>query len=237
MTVDLLYVGFNRIDFTKASFEALLNHTNWEHVRTLHVHDDGSSDGTAAYLDHASRQAPVGDVKFESMRLRGPVAAMNRHLDLCPPDEDVGAFVKIDNDFVVSPGWLDELLRVSTLNPGYDAIGLQPRFGPPVPGFSDDRRVEEARHIGGIGFMRHRMFEVCRPVANGRYGWSEHQTRHPESRKGWLYPDLPCFSLDLIDVEPWASLSAGYIEKGWQREWAKYADGGRGYFEWWRGAP
>lgn len=238
MTVDILYVAFNRLEFTEPSFQSLIDHTNWDLVRVLHIHDDGSSDGTARYL----HDGPVGDlpshvdVRYESMRLGGPVAATNRHLDLCAStaaDDDVGAFVKIDNDVVVCPGWLDELTRTSTLNPGVDYLGVQPRFGPPVAGLCSERRVEEARHIGGVGLMRYRAFEVCRPVANGRYGFTEFQCRHPENRKGWLTPDLPIFCLDLIDLEPYTSIAEGHIDKGWARPWAKYADGGRGYFEWW----
>ena len=237
MTVDLLYVAFNRLAFTKPSFQSLIDNTDWSLVRTLHIHDDGSKDGTAQYLrDMAGARSSDFDVKFESLRLGGPVAATNRHLDLLSAtaeQDDVGAFVKLDNDVVVSPGWLNELTRVATLNPGIDFLGIQPRFGPPVMGHCDERRVEEARHIGGVGLMRYRAFEVCRPTPNGRYGFTEFQCRHPENRKGWITPDLPCFCLDLIDLEPYASLAVQHIAKGWARPWSKYADGGRSYYQWW----
>lgn len=232
MTVNLLFVAWNRRAYTEASFEALLEHTDWEQVDTLHVHDDASTDGTAAYLQAASARVPAS-VKFESMKLGGPVAATNRHLDLCRETNDTGGFVKIDSDFVVCPGWLEEVVGVASRNPGVDMLGIQPRYGPPVAGHSDDRRAEEARHIGGVGFMRYRAFEVCRPVPNGLYGFTEFQCRHPESRKAWITPDVPCFCLDLIDLEPWASLASDYIERGWMRPWAKYVDGGRSYYEWW----
>lgn len=232
--INLLYVAFNRREYTEATFRALVEHTDWSLVNALHIHDDGSTDGTAKYLDAAKDDVPDDvDVRFESRRLGGPVAATLRHLQLLPETDDVGAFVKLDNDFVVAPGWLEELLRVSSAHPGVDLLGMQPRFGPPVAGTCEDRRVEEARWIGGIGLMRHRAFEVCRPVPNGRYGFTEWQNRHAEIRKGWLFPDLPCFCLDLIDAQPWASLGDGYMKAGWQRPWSKYLDGGRSYYEWW----
>lgn len=238
VTVDLLYVAFNRLEFTNPSFQSLLTNTDWDLVRTLHIHDDGSRDGTAKYLQEASEALVLANVNviYESHKLGGPVAATNRHLDLCAKsavEDEVGAFVKIDNDVAVCPGWLDEITRVATLNPGIDYLGVQPRFGPPVPGLDPERRVEEARHIGGVGLMRYRAFEVCRPTPNGRYGFTEFQCRHPESRKGWLTPDLPCFCLDLIDLEPYATIAADHIAKGWARPWSKYVDGGRSYYEWW----
>lgn len=235
--IDLLYVAWNRLEFSKPSFDTLVANTDWDIVRILHVHDDGSIDGTAEYLERAAGYLPeTVDVRFESKRLGGPVAATNRHLDLCAHSaeiEDVLAFVKLDNDVIVPPGWLDELTRVATANPGVDFLGIQPRFGPPVPGRCDQRGVEDARHIGGVGLIRYRAFEVCQPVPHGRYGFTEFQCRHPENRKGWLTPDLPAFCLDLVDLEPYASIAATHIEKGWARRWPKYLDGGSSYYDWW----
>ena len=231
--IDILYVGWNRLEFTKATFAALAANTDWNLVRHLHIHDDGSTDGTREWLRDAWIGLPV-NVKYESLRLGGPVGAMNRHLDLCPPSDDCGAFVKIDSDFVVCPGWLPELLRVSTLNPGVDIFGVQPRIGPPTRIPDESRTVEECRHIGGIGLIRYRAFEVCRPTPQGRFGWTEWQCDHPATAKAWVTPDMPCFSLDLIDAEPWRTLTCEYLAKGWQREWPKYVDGGRSYFDWWK---
>ena len=233
MGVNLLYVAWNRREFTEASFEALLANTNWALVDTLHVHDDGSTDRTRPYLEAAAERAPC-QVHFEARQVKGPVAAMNLHLHLFGETEETAAFVKVDNDFVVCPGWLDELTRVASADPGVDFLGVQPNFGPPKPGFYAKRHAKDARHIGGIGLMRYRAFEVCKPRANGRYGFTEFQCRHPENRKAWVTPDLACFALDLIDAEPWLSLTERYIECGWQRPWSKYRDGGRSYYEWWQ---
>lgn len=231
--VNLLYVSYNRLAFTEASFAALVANTDWDLVHTLHIQDDQSTDGTAEWLYEHSRDFPV-EVIYESRKLGGPVAAMNRHLDLLPWREECGAFVKVDNDFVVCPGWLGELVKVSTVNPGLDIFGLQPRLGPPVTPPCDDRTVERARWIGGIGLIRHRTFEVCRPVPQGLYGWTEFQFRHPDIGKCWVVPDMPCFSLDLIDLEPWATLTEQYVGKKWARAWPKYESlGGSQYFDWW----
>lgn len=232
MKVNLLYLAWNRREYVEATFAAMLKHTDWSQVGTVHVHDDASTDGTREFLERAIKDVPA-PVLFESLRLKSPVAVQNRHLDLVPETEEIGAYIKLDSDFVVCPGWLQELTRVASLDPGCDFVGLQPRFGPPVAGEYADRRIEAARHIGGIGFMRYRAFEVCRPVPNGFWGFSEFQTRHPESRKGWLTPDLPAFGLDLISAKPWSDLAAEYVAKGWSRAWPQYVNGGLEYCQWW----
>lgn len=232
--INILFCAWNRLEFTKASFQSLLQHTDWSKVASLHVHDDGSTDGTGEYLQEQIKQVPV-KVVYESRRLGGPVAAMIRHLKLFPPAEEVDRFFKADNDLIVPPGWLPELLRVSNSDPGVDVLGIAARFGPPAPGLCETRRIEEARHIGGIGLIRYRLFEVCQPVPQGLYGWSEFQVRHLENRKGWLTPDIACFNLDLVDIPEFAALSAQYEAKGWQRPWSKYLDGGKSYYDWWAG--
>lgn len=159
---------------------------------------------------------------------------MNRHLDLFADTVDVGAFVKLDNDIIVPPGWLAELTKQSYLHPGIDCLGMQPRFGPAYPApFAGRTTSDDAPWIGGVGLIRYRMFTTCRPSPKGRYGWSEFQGRHEQNRKAWLIPDLPLFALDLIDAEPWASFSKRYEECGWQRKWSKYEGGGREWSQWW----
>lgn len=232
--IDLLFCAWNRREMTEASFTSLLANTDWDLVASLHIHDDGSVDGTAEWLEEAARRVPKAvEVRYESERLGGPVAATIRHLDLYEERDEIRAFVKLDNDLVVCPEWLNETIRVSRNDPGVDILGIQPRFGPPTLGRDVTRRPDPCRHIGGIGFMRYRTFEVCRPVPHGRHGFTEFQTRHPENRKAWVLPDLGCFCLDLIDLEPWVALTETYLEKGWGRKWPKYEGGGRAYYEWW----
>lgn len=232
--IDILFTAWNRLEFTKASFEALLRNTNWDLVDNLHVHDDGSTDRTKQYLEDAIDSVPASvPVHFSTDRRGGPVAAMNHHLDLFA-DGEAGAFVKIDNDIICPPGWLPELVRQATIHPGIDCIGMQPRFAPCKPAPFPRRSVSaDAPYIGGVGLIRYRMFRTCRPTPKGRFGWTEFQGRHEDVRKAWIKPDLPLFSLDLIDAEPWASLAAEYERCGWQRRWSKYAGGGREWCQWW----
>lgn len=231
---DILFVVFNRLEYTKASFTALIDHTDWDEVEGLFIADDASTDGTHEWLASAVDHERLNGVEIthRNDRFHGPVAAMNWCIDNRSVDSD--RFVKIDNDFVVCPDWLPEMLKQMTINPGLDILGVQPRFGPPTAPFDWGRTIELCRHIGGIGMMRHRAFELCRPVANGRFGFTEWQVEHPQIQKAWITPDMPCFSLGQIGAEPWASLAKEYIRKGWMRHWADYIDGGRDYYGWWQ---
>lgn len=235
--IDILYVAHNRLEMTRESFEALLANTDWSEVSQLLIADDLSEDGTYEYLDEAMERVPeMTDVGIIHERFGGPVAAMNRYLDC--HSEGVQTFAKIDNDFVVCPGWLGDMLKTLTLNPGLDILGFEPFVGEPtMPPFA--RTIQDAPHIGGKGLIRLRTFSHCRPRPsgqNGYFGFTEFQTKHPHLTKAWVYPDLPCFGLDQLPFEPWVSLTQEYVERGWQRFWPPYDARATGYWDWWRRA-
>lgn len=240
MATDILYVAYNRLAFTRETFTALLENTNWEHVVTLFVRDDGSDDGTAEWLiDRCDEFQATGthvNVVFNGERWRGPVASMNWYLD---QHTEADRFAKIDNDFVVCPGWIDEMLKIMTAKPELSILGMEPwHEGPPVPVPDGQRRITEARHIGGKGIIRKRIFDTCRPSPNGHNGYggfTEWQCEHEDVTKAWICPDLPCFGIDQLPFEPWASLAAEYTEKRWSRSWGPYGTDGTfdAYWDWW----
>jgi hypothetical protein len=246
--LDILYVSHNRLELTRESFTALLENTNWdEHVDrnegcALYVMDDGSVDGTAEWLGETIEKRNDGRIAnpvivYDDRPFGGPVSAINRYLDLRTP---IDRFAKIDNDFVVCPGWLDEMSRQMTARPELDILGMEPwNPGPPhsVPFWS--RVVVDAQHIGGKGIVRKRAFERCRPNPNGDHGYggfTEWQLDHPGVTKAWIAPDMPCFGLDQLPFEPWLTLTEEYRVKGWHRAWPSYASDGtmNGYWDWWK---
>lgn len=235
-TTDILYVCKNRLEYVKHTFKALLNHTDWTQVATLFIADDNSTDGTYQHLCEQLDVIEGKKIEYRFFRnFGGPVGAMNKYLDIAHDGGWSDRFVKIDSDFVVCSGWLEEVLRQMTLHPEFDVFGLQPRLGPAVAPPCPHRNVEEARFIGGIGAIRHRIFETCRPRPNGpggRFGWTEYQSAHA-FRKAWVTPDLPAFCLDLLPFEPWLSLAKSYIDKGWMRPWPKYDGMGQSYWGDW----
>lgn len=227
---------------TRVSFEALISNTTWtdiplhkghtEQITRVFIADDGSSDGTREYLEEASKRLPT-EVIFTEEPFRGPVRAMNWYLDSC--GGEVEKFIKIDNDFVLCPGWLEDVAIIDYLNPGTDIIGMEPMHGPPSAPPNRKRSLKEAPWIGGKGLIRHRAFTYCRPSASGphgRRGFTEYQARHKEISKAWIVPDLPCFGLDQLPFEPWISLTDEYEEKKWARRWGAYEDSMYEYWSW-----
>lgn len=243
--IDILYIAYNRAEFSRESFSALVENTNWNQVRTLYVHDDGSTDGTREWLEKACRAVEC-DVVFHAERLGGPVAATNWYLDHVLADyldpktpETVISFAKIDNDFVVCPGWLDVLLRLHTKHPEVDIYGFEPHMGSPRevgPGTLGGFDLTPASFVGGKALMRLRAFRYCRPQPrgfNGYFGFSEWQMKHKDVIKAWVTPDIAAFGLDQLPFEPWLSLTDRYVAEGWQRRWDPYDSLDDTYWRWW----
>jgi hypothetical protein len=236
--VDILYVSCNRLEFTIQSFEALIANTAWGRVRKLFIADDDSTDGTAEYLRDHWRYIPV-PVALNEGRFGGPVAAMNWYLDETAEDPDApDIWAKIDNDFVVCPGWLPEMYRQMELHHKLDILGTEPFLGDPAMPGTVHRDIEApVAHIGGKGLIRRRAMQHSRPTPggfNGYQGFTQWQEANEGVVKGWIKPDLPCFGLDQVRPEhgPWRGLAEEYARKGWQRLWPVYGD--NAHYSWWR---
>lgn len=240
MNLDILYVAWNRLEFTRASFDLLAANTDWSLVRRLIVIDDGSEDGTAEWLEAASDALSIEHdlaSAFVQVERLGPPGLMNYYLSHWADGAD--AFAKIDNDIAVPPGWLPTMTDVLDRS-GVELLGMEAgRTG--VPGRdhhpTDERGWEPCSHIGGVGLMRVSAFRTRpRIPARGRFGFTEWQGRH-DPRRAWIYPDLYVPQLDRVPIEPWRSLSREYVGRGWQREWPDYSPAWmRPYFDWLPGA-
>jgi glycosyltransferase involved in cell wall biosynthesis len=221
-TIDILYVAWNRMEFTTHTFEWLLAHTDWRRVRKLIVYDDGSEDGTLEFLRDAVQRAPHGKGEFRRSDLRSPPAVMNHYLATAESEW----FAKVDNDIAVPGGWLESLISADAESPGFDLIGMEAGMtelaGRDGKKWDRHYRITPSTHIGGVGLMRTDLFKrTPRIPERGRFGFTEWQARY-EVQTGWITPDLFCPQLDRIPCEPWVSLSEEYVRAGWQREWPKY---------------
>lgn len=234
--IDLLFVSFNRLEYTKRSFTQLLVNTDWSQVAHVFLADDGSKDGTREWLEEAAKELDyVYDMNMSHSFLPspfgGPVAAANLYLDHATPGVEM--FAKIDNDTVVPPDWLPEMLRLMDDHPEVDLLGMAPRHGPPQPCPYPARTIELAPWVDGNGLWRHRTFHGRRlPSPNGRFGFTEWQGVQPDVVKAWATPDLPVFQLDGLPFEPWQSLAEEYVQAGWQRWWPTFDPQAIAYWEW-----
>lgn len=226
--IDLLYLAHNRLQFTKASLEVLVNNTQWDRVSRFYIYDDNSEDGTREYL--AAGRYPI-EPQFEFGRWGGPVAVMRHYLENSANGSAI--FGKIDSDTMVPPGWLSDCLDVMGEYPELDLLGIE--VFNRVETAKIKRGYSEARHIGGIGLMRTRAFKTLPTPGGrgGRFGFTSWQQDNPGVIKGWIDPSLPVFLLDHLPRQPWRSLSREYCKKGWSREWGPYDEGSREMWSWW----
>lgn len=227
--IDVMYLAWNRLDFTKASFQNLIDNTPWEKINRLVVYDDTSEDGTTEWLRERVEALEIDCAcEFRLVDLKSPPAAMNHFVQF----STATFFAKIDNDIMVPPGWLDAMLSVYELHPVIELLGMEAgRLG---LGNGEPYDFELGSHTGGIGVFRRLAFATRPPIPQkGRFGFTEWQ-RVFRPVRGWIRPDLRIFSLDQLPHEPWRSLSEGYIERGWQRRWPSYDERWtEPYWSWW----
>lgn len=245
--IDILYLAKGRPEFTAASFEALKCNTDWSKVRLLWVYTDGCDD--APLLGPGPYPSRVIDHRVYG----GPVAIMNHYLS----QSGAEFFVKIDNDVIVPPGWLEQCLSVMEAHPELDLLGIEPPASrTPAPWARPGEVVKHPElvryclsgkkwesgyapcdSIGGIGLMRRSAFAAREPMKphaqNGVGGFTDWQLRHADVCKGWIVPPLSLFLLDRLPLQPWASLSKQYIAEGIQRPWTNYPASASRLWEWW----
>lgn len=233
MNLDVLYLCHGRLEFTKATLPRLLETTDWSLVDELVVYNDATPEddrATTAFVMAMLAEAGVGT--FRQTNLGSPVAVMNHYLQRATAE----MFAKIDNDIIVDDAWLSALLSVMSEWPQLQLLGME-------PGMSGLRAIDDplatqlygytdCSHIGGVGLMRRQVFKMYgRPVANGRFGFTEWQHQF-QPQRGWIAPDLRTFALDRVPVEPWVSLTARYKRtEGLQRDWPLYEDAA--IYDWW----
>lgn len=229
MTVEILYLAWNRLAFTEASFRLLRENTDWSLVDRLVIYDDGSTDGTADWLEENARDGTCEYVEIRRVGFRAPAATMNDYL----ATTDADWFAKIDSDIAVPPLWLESMLSVAERHPDLELLGMDGgRHGVADPWQPPEAcGYEPASHIGGVGLMRVASFHSRPPIkARGRFGFTEWQDTHDPVR-GWITPGLAAAQLDLIPDDPWAALAAEYVAKGWARKWSPYCPS----HPWWSG--
>jgi GT2 family glycosyltransferase len=109
---------WNRFEFTRQCITALKSHTRqpWE----LIVVDNGSTDGTGAYLSGVQDAAAVPVTVIANTANRGFPAAINQGLQQARGEY----LVLLNNDVVVTDAWLDQLTVLTTAKNAREQNGL-----------------------------------------------------------------------------------------------------------------
>lgn len=233
MKVDLLFLAFNRLEFTRESWKTLVVNTNWARVNRLYVIDDGSTDGTAEFLQTAAYDREIGAVReLLEFRTGSPILAMiefwkRARADLC---------AVTSNDVMLPPSWLDEVIKPFEKHPNLDALGIE-ALQPPVATVAEARSYRHAHIISSLGLQRRSAFErFGLPQALKKYfGFDRWVSAHgTKIVRGWMEPAIPMFLLDRIPFAPWRQHSDRYTREGWQRRWPPYEKKDAHLWSWWQ---
>ena len=110
---------WGQLEFTQQCLASLKEHTRpaWE----LIVIDNGSNDGTAAYLAGVRDMASVPVTVVTNLTNLGFPAAINQGLRLARGEY----LVLLNNDVVVTDGWLDQLIALVNAKRGPE-VGPEP---------------------------------------------------------------------------------------------------------------
>jgi len=116
---------FNQLEFTRLCLVALGRHTRlpWE----LIVVDNGSTDGTNVYLKGVKDLASIPVTVITNPANRGFPAACNQGIHAAKGDY----LVLLNNDAVVTDGWLDQLSALAESDPQIGITGPMSNYASP----------------------------------------------------------------------------------------------------------
>lgn len=138
LLASILILVYNQLDHTQRCVASLRAHTR-DPYELIFV-DNGSTDGTAAYLEELAQQDPRVRV-ITNRGNRGFAAGNNQAIRIAQGQ----ALVLLNNDTVVTPGWLDGLLAPFSARPDVGITGpVSNRVsGPQRVDHPNDARLEE----------------------------------------------------------------------------------------------
>lgn len=128
--VSVIILTFNNLGLTRACIDSVLKRSDYPNLEVIVV-DNASTDGTPAYLEEFGRQHPEIRVVLNSENL-GFAAGNNVGLSIATGDY----LVVLNNDTVVTPGWVLTLLRHFEREP---SLGL---LGPVTGNIGNEARIE-----------------------------------------------------------------------------------------------
>ena len=105
MKIDLIFITYNRLEYTKLALASVLADPTEEF--SLTIWDNASTDGTVEYLENEVDDPRIADIVFSKKNI-GQTAALNEVWGRSKAD----LLGKLDNDCLVTPGWTRILAEV-----------------------------------------------------------------------------------------------------------------------------
>ncbi|SIN68756.1 Glycosyltransferase, GT2 family [Singulisphaera sp. GP187] len=123
--ISVIIPCFDQLAFTSQCIASLARHTRppWE----LIVVDNGSTDGTACYLAGIRDVAPFPVTILTNAENRGFPAGCNQGIAAARGE----CVVLLNNDVVVTDGWLDQLVALTCVDPAIGMVGPMSNYTTP----------------------------------------------------------------------------------------------------------
>jgi cellulose synthase/poly-beta-1,6-N-acetylglucosamine synthase-like glycosyltransferase len=193
--IPVLFVTYNRLEYTKESLGALFNCKN----KKIFIVDNGSTDGTVEWLKSQNWKI-AWDITLNAINI-GIAGAMNQFLEKTRHFTYVG---KVDNDTIVPPDWIDRMLPhmaladvVQSKHPLIKASGVG-TFDEWVSHMPANGPLRFNHFVGGSGIIFRRSIVDRVPVTEWKLGgWRQWQRDNPQFKKAFA-TDV---SIKLLDTD------------------------------------
>ncbi|NUO07172.1 MAG: glycosyltransferase [Candidatus Brocadia sp.] len=160
--VSIIILTYNALKYTQQCVSSIQQHTNYPH-EIIFV-NNGSTDGTAAYLrklvkeypNSCSKHTGTGYKLIENQENKGFAAGNNQGVSVASGDY----IMLLNNDVLVSDGWLESLVESLQMN---ENIGM---VGPITNSISGRQMVRDIPYTEENGF--HIFAQKIKRVYNGR---------------------------------------------------------------------
>ena len=122
--VSIIILTCNQLEYTRKCLQSICDHTD-PSVEIIFV-DNGSSDGTAEYLQKQIEQKTRGGAirLIQNTENRGFAAGNNQGMAVARGDY----ILLMNNDIVVTAGWLDRLIACARRNPRVGMVGPRSNY-------------------------------------------------------------------------------------------------------------
>lgn len=104
--IDVIVTTYNRADLLRQSLESFMACTDLDQIGQVVIANDGSNDGTAAYLAELAQQVSKIRILPGGRQRRGLVPRFNQALAVCTAP----LVVEFQDDVQFFPGWLEQQL-------------------------------------------------------------------------------------------------------------------------------
>ncbi len=147
MKIEIVYITYNRLEYTRKSLSALFADPSEKF--SLTIWDNSSSDGTVEYLKNDVSDTRIADIVFSKENI-GQTQAANQIWSKSRAD----LIGKVDNDCLMNPGWTRILAQAHS---DIENLGVVACWPFPLEDFDEDaaRKAGKIQSFGNHQIFRH----------------------------------------------------------------------------------